>query len=425
MRVLALVGGALFACSSSDVTAITPPGITVPPDAGGPASESYAEGRFPLPDCPGFDYARCDIRQRPCLENLGAIARCLHGSDAALTTPDVTFWTEDEARGDLLGGLEPAPSPNHFEIALARFGLTEPGALEPEAVATRLAREWIAYYHHSRKEIIVIEHETRTDPLAEDSIVVHEMIHAFQDREYDLDAFERLYRRDVDGNLRGASLVEGEARFHERRYFAALIGLDIDDIDLEFSFRNLTRNAERWLFAQSDLYSASQLSVPYAHGAEYVHGVWAQGGQAAVRASFSAPPSSMHEILATIWHTEASALTPFAAPSRPESSGIELAAWTSMGAWSLYLLARRALADEMLGRRIALAWSGDQLEVFTFGRAETAARWRLRFTSTEAASEFALLLTGQRFFDSVVEGGSVTLWTSTAPLPEDLAGLGF
>lgn len=418
MRLARALGLTLaLACSSEDVT------IARPRAAANVGTAAYAEGRVPLPECAAFDYARCDIRAFSCVEKLASIAGCLHGAAPRAPAVDVSFWSEADAEQDFLAKLRASPRPelDHLEVALAQFGLTELGALEPEATAARLARELTAFYDHARRDIVIIEHPVPSDPLAENVIVLHELIHAFQDREHDLGAFDQRFRRGVDGSLRSASVVEGEARMHERRYFAALAGLDIEEIDLERSFMNLRRNAERWLWSQADLFTSSQLSVPYGHGAEYIYALWAKSGQGAVRALFDAPPASMHEILVTVWEDDANAeLAPFPAPTGPAPEGFVLETWTPMGAWGVYLLAGRSAADLVVAERLALDWRGDLLEIFSFDSRETAARWRLRFVHEESAAALADLVADEPLFEATREDATVTLRASTAPPPAGL-----
>ncbi len=388
--------------------------LVAPPDP-----STYAEGRVPLPECAAFDYRRCDIRSAACLENLAAIASCMRGRDTALDLPLVSFLSEADAELELLSNYASvAPNPNYFELALTGFGLTRPQALEPQEMAARSAQEWAAFYSNRRKEIIVVEHEEQLDPISENVLVLHEMIHAMQDADHDLTAFNERYRRGSDGDLRGNSVIEGEARMHERRYFAALSGLDVTQLDFTRSFDNLRAYYEQWLFEQEDLYTATQFSVPYAHGAEYVFQVWSEGGQPAVRALFDAPPENMREVLALAWGGNAHVdVTPFEPPVAP-SAGYSLQAWTTMGAWALYLLVEPRLAGDLSARELALAWRGDQLEVFSSPGGEAVANWYLELSDATLASQLVALLTGTPGVDATQSDTRVTLTTTVAPKPE-------
>lgn len=384
---------------------------------------SYADGRLPVPGCERFDYGACDIREAACVDNLAAIAHCLRGSDTALPMPEVLYVSQAEAEL-ALASLFPPERPaeiNHFEVALTQLGLTRPGALSPMARAARYAREWAAFYSHAQQAIVVIEHATPLDALSENVVLIHEMIHALQDAEHDLEAFSERHRLGVDAELQGSCLVEGEARLHERRYFAARAGLNAAEVDFQRSFDNLRDASERWLFEQEDLYSASQLSVPYAHGAAYVFDVWSEGGSSGVRALFDAHPSGMRDILASSWGGErAVALEQFQAPTEPPSGlGVEPSlgettpeAWMSMGAWGIYLLVQPKLDDLELARGLALSWRGDLLEVFSLAGGETVARWQVRLDNATDAARFVDALRDMPGVTASQAAAQVTLLTT-------------
>ena len=164
-----------------------------------------------MPGCESFDYASCDIRQPACVHNLAAIAHCLRGSDTTLPMPELVYVSQAEAERELtsLFPSEPPANANYFEVALTLLGLTRPGALSAMAQAERYAREWAAFYSHGRQAILVIEHATPLDPLSENVVLIHEMVHALQDGEHDLEAFSQRYRLGVDTDLRSSSVVEG------------------------------------------------------------------------------------------------------------------------------------------------------------------------------------------------------------------------
>jgi hypothetical protein len=202
---------------------------------------------------------------------------------------------------------------------------------------------------------------------------------------------------------------------HERRYFAALSGLDVTELDFTRSFDNLRVYYERWLFEQEDLYTASQYSVPYAHGAQYVFQVWSEGGQPAVRALFDAPPENMREVLALAWGGDADVeVIPFEPPAA-QSADHALQAWTTMGAWGLYLLVEPRLTDGPSARELALAWRGDQLEVFSSGAGDAIASWYIELGDATLASRLVALLTGTPGVDAIQSDTRVTLTTSIVP----------
>lgn len=386
---------------------------------------SYADGRVPVPGCESFDYASCDIREAACVTNLSSIAHCLRGHDTTLATPAVISLTQADAEAEL-AALFPSRVPaeiNHLEVALTQLGLTVPGALAPMAQAARYAREWAAFYSHARQAIVVIEHAAPLDAFSENVVLVHELIHALQDAEHDLEAFVLRHRPGFDADLLSSSVIEGEARLHERRYLAARAGLDAAGLDFRRSFGNLREASERWLFEQADLYSATQLSVPYAHGAAYVFDVWSRGGPDAVRSLFDAPPSSMRDVLATSWGGELSVpLEAFQdAMERPSGLDLEpppsettLELSTSLGAWGLYLLVQPKLAELESARELALGWRGDLLQVSSSATLETTARWQLQLDNVMAAARLVDLLRGMPGVTTSQVEARVTLLTTPA-----------
>jgi hypothetical protein len=363
-------------------------GSELPPPYGPPA--------VPLAGCEGFDYGGCDVRERTCVENLSRIAACLRASDSA-ALPSLSFASEQDARAillDSLAGTAP-PNPDYFALVLSQLGLSEPSAFEPEASAARLAQRWAAFYRRDVGEVVVIEHALDPDPLVTDALVLHELIHALQDREHSLDAFARAYQTDSDGNLRGQSVIEGEAQFHEQRFYAALTGVDAGSVDWPEQLASQREASEQQLFQESDLYSASLLRVPYAHGCEYAARVWSDGGPAALNGLLASPPRDMRQILARLWGEAAA--QPAASPVTPPAplAGATLQAWSTLGAWGVYLFFRPRFDGVEAARELALAWRGDRVEAYSLGSAGAAGLWAIDFADSASATR-ALTAAGSR-----------------------------
>jgi hypothetical protein len=346
----------------------------------------------PLPGCAAFDYTSCDVRSAACVDHLAQIAACMRGEDAAGQGPHVSFASEADARELLLGSLTRAPAalPDYFEIVLTELGLSEPHALEPAVSATRLSQRWAAFYRRDVGDVVVIDHGASAqglDPLASEALVLHELIHALQDQQRGLDDFARSYQTDSDGSLRGSSVIEGEAQLYEQRFYAALSGVDVTAVDWQRQLASQREAAEQGLFAEQDLYSASLLRVPYAHGSEYVERLWAEGGPAPVRELLAAPPRDMRQILAELWGDPSS--TPLLRSIEPppvSPSDATLETWSTLGAWGVYLFFRPKLESAEVARQLALAWRGDRLEAFSFGDGQTAGRWSIELADADAAT---------------------------------------
>jgi len=384
----------------------------------------------PLPGCEQFEYQSCDVRAPACLENLAQIAACLRTGGAVAPSPPVSFVSEDEARRMLLVSLAqtPPPVPDYFELVLTQLGLSQPSAFEPAISAARLASRWAAFYRRDVRDVVVIDHASSDpgsvarDPLGTEALVLHELIHALQDRDRDLDAFARRYQTDSDGNFRGSSVIEGEAQLYQLRFSAALAGVDVGSIDWAAELASQRDAAEERLFAEPDRYSASLLGMPYAHGTEFVARVWGQAGPGGVRALLETPPRDMREILAQLWGDDT------AEPAKPEieSAPVDpgdavLQTWGTLGAWGVYLFFRPRLATREEARALALAWRGDRLEAFSFGVGQVAGRWWIQLADAEAASRLAAAIGAQPGLHARALGAQLrVLSTSGDELPPRL-----
>jgi hypothetical protein len=373
-----------------------------------------------LPDCPA-DYTPCDIRVEACQNRLIGIARCLRGGNVAATTPiALEFVTQEDIRQRALAdaaGMEVA-NPNHFEKALVLFGLTRESSFQPEQSAERLTQA-SGLYRNSTKRIEIIQHPEALDEAQASAVLVHEVVHALQDAEHDLSSLWQRYSSSVDSYLSIMNLIEGEARMHERRASAAMLGLEIAEVDFSRSFANAREVNEDWLFQQPDLYFASQASMPYSHGSDYLYRIWSREGQAAVRARFGEPPLSTSEWLSPLWaEAQDFAAVTFDEPVVPEGEDAVASSWTTMGAWPLYLLLH-VMTDEATARRLALAWRGDQLTAFGLGTGQTAASWLLELSDESVAGRVASLVQASTGLIRVSSAGArLTLTAGTAGIPE-------
>jgi hypothetical protein len=349
-----------------------------------------------LPECPAFDYSPCDISSGACQSKLLEIARCLRGGDTAqAVAPPFRVISEADARAAYLeqAGTDVEPSLRHFARALGLFGLTLPSSFEPQPAADRYATQTAGYYDNEAKAITLIEHDEPYDELNGSTILLHELIHALQDAEHDFASFWQTYEQSVDNSFALASLIEGEARLQERRVFAAMLGLDMASLDFARSFDNAREYTEEWLFAQSELYFSSRLSIPYSHGSDFLYGVFAERGAAGVRSLFDSPPLFMHDVLSALWARPGD-VEPrvLGAPEVPEAEDASVQFSSSLGSWMLYLLLHPR-TNEAEARRLALGWRGDQLTALVNSIDQTTAHWQLELADEATASRIEALIT--------------------------------
>jgi hypothetical protein len=350
---------------------------------------------YPVPGCEHIDHRACDIRASRCQERLMLLAACLRGSEP-LPVPPVTMMNEDEFADYLNASRTAPPDPNHFEIGLSLLNLVQPGAFDTEAlVAADVEFVW-GLYRRAERDVIIVDHGVAADEPDPNSVLVHEFVHALQDADVDLARFFEEYSTSYDSFLATASVSEGEARFHQSRFWASLLGLDPSLIDWSSHFRESVTFAEQSVLDDPSPYLATYRHFQYEFGAHLVHSAWLDDGSGGVDGLFASPPRRTHTVM---WSLVGAAVedwpAPEFAPLAPADSWT-LFDQTSLGAWGLFLrLARFTQPDA--ARTLAYSLRGDELGVYVEGGTdETAVVWRLEFSTEASAQGVEALARNQR-----------------------------
>ena len=139
-----------------------------------------------------------------------------------------------------------------------------------------------ALYDYSKSHAIYVTAEAASRP----DIVAHEIVHALQDRRFDLARLHRRYARSSDGLAALASLIEGDA-------------MDIEDA---FVKQEGIRRVEETAAANKDACALPPLlsaafDFPYGFGHIFADRLRKAGGNRALDAAFRVPPQSTREIL--------------------------------------------------------------------------------------------------------------------------------
>lgn len=380
------LGLALTACGSSDDELGAPP-------------------RYRIPGCEAYDTAPCNVLDKNCQTRLMNIAACLRG-EAAAPLPSVSIMTEDEYADDLrmqLAAADPVPDSQEFETVFTWLNLVVPGAFEPENAIAEHVADVAGFYRPEDKTIVIIDHGQNTNVETASDTLVHEFVHALQDREVDLTAFADAYPSYYDTDLAVNAIVEGEARFHETRYRAPMLGLDPRRVDWPATFEKGVVESEAWTLKQQSPLVAAREAFPYAWGARYLSFDWDTTGHDGVLALLQAPPTATHALIAST----SAVVTDGFIPTEFEPP-VEPAGWTrlgdeKLGAFGTFLLFGRL--DQMDAEALALDWRGDRLFVETgvapSGATGTVAVWYADFASAIAASDVSNRLNAMGFLQVV------------------------
>ncbi|HEX6766777.1 MAG TPA: hypothetical protein VF103_14885, partial [Polyangiaceae bacterium] len=248
--------------------------------------------------------------------------------------------------------------------------------------------------------------------------LVHEFVHALQDVDVDLQAYVQEHATSYDSYLAMASVVEGEARMHEARFYAALIGLDPARIDWDEHFEERAKFAETNVASDPSPYLASFGYFPYEFGARFVHHAWVENGASGIDALFALPPARTQALMASVSEIANADWPEPEFANLPAPAEWELVGQESLGAWGTFLFVSRSFVPDIAYQR-ALEWRGDDFEIYASNGAppETAVVWRIEFSSESAANQARGILTGATLHVTV-QGNRlvVTATTGTSPL---------
>jgi hypothetical protein len=140
--------------------------------------------------------------------------------------------------------------------------------------------------------------------------------------------------------------------------------------------------------------------MPYIYGPTWIYSTWTTDGPEGVQARFASPPSDSLEILQPAWGAwnEPYGATPFPVANvyyvdqlPPEGSEVYPTVTDRLGAWSIYIAAQ-VYSDATVARDLALAWRGDQLDIFELDSGGAAGRWRMSFDTEAHTDAFADVL---------------------------------
>jgi hypothetical protein len=296
----------------------------------------------------------------------------------------------------------PAP-PEETRRTLVALGLIEDTPNLMDRLVDFYASQVIAYYDPEPRRFYVVRggsaplESEELEGAAEKLIFTHELTHALQDQNLDLDRRLKALKDNGDRALALQCLLEGEATLVMIR--AALSDLPIADASVEeeivplLSTGNLEKsNAPKGVPA----YFTEQLFFPYIDGTAYVRRAVKAGGWAEIDRIWKNPPVSTSEIL----HPEAPPFAPAVdlLPARLDGlapAGFRPLYGDTLGEWGLRYLLRRGL-EPAEADPAASAWRGDRVAFFSSPRGSVAYLWRVRLDSAAAAERLEMALQKSR-----------------------------
>lgn len=223
------------------------------------------------------------------------------------------------------------------EQTLVALGLLDDDVDLDEAVGDSLDAGVVGFYDPADDRLVVRGQDI--DPFVE-LVLVHELTHAVQDQHFDLHRPE-VDEADDERALAFDALVEGDASRVELAWFEAQSPARQEQIAEMFGDQLAGPAGEAVV---EDL-----LGFPYYAGPEYVDALLGSGGQPALDAAFTDPPTTTEQVLDPTGAGQAAAV------ARPDVEG-EVVDEGVLGVLGLALL----LGTDPLEVDVELVWDGDR-----------------------------------------------------------------
>jgi hypothetical protein len=238
---------------------------------------------------------RCDVRHAACQQAALRQAACLRGLDESSERAIAVklMKRDDFVQGEVEGAAEQSEASAQMRRGLTLFGFTRAGGSAEDAAEQR-AKLVGAYYDADERNITILDFD-RADSAFAVNALVHEMVHALQDRAGQL--APREPSRRFDQALAHAALIEGEATIAGDEAWVAGLSFAFDETKY---VRALARYRDRAQTAASYdpfRFETARMRFAYAFGASYLWPLRARGGPAALADAYAVLPASTDAIM--------------------------------------------------------------------------------------------------------------------------------
>ncbi len=286
----------------------------------------------------------------------------------------------------------------------ALVGLYPPN-MDLKAEVLKLMKSQVAgFYDQREKQMVVVEGTFNLGfwnsatqfmiqrDIAGETVLAHELTHALQDQNFDLESKMDKVKDDDDRALALKSVAEGDATLAG---FAYSYGR-MDDATANLLIANLG-DLPKSLEAEAPntpVGLSAPLLFQYTAGTRFVAEAYRRGGWMAVDALYDNPPQSSHQILHPGLYFDGDTR-----PPRIRLAGYEktMAGWKTVDDESYGELLLQVILERNLGKQsseVALSsrWAADRMIVMQQSRGVNLV-WMIAFANAHDASHFAVVYT--------------------------------
>jgi hypothetical protein len=265
---------------------------------------------------------------------------------------------------------------------LATFGLIPENTDLLKLLLSVYGEQVAAFYVPEEHVLYTFKDQAWTGGL-DKMILAHELTHALQDQNFDLQKFPLKIKTNDDLALATSALIEGDA---------TIAGLWVygENMEIGSMFKDLGamlgQDTRQLLGAPP--FIQEMVKFPYQAGAQFALALYMSGGNEALDAAFRNPPTCTKDIL----HPE-KFLQQRASPERVDLPPLESKDWRLIGNNVLGEFGMRYVLQLEIGdfeaQMLARAWNGDRYQVYERGtNGPTALVWMTAWEGESQAAEF-------------------------------------
>lgn len=348
---------------------------------------------------PPKELEACNIATEECQADVYYALLRLRGDgyDPLAKIPPIRTLTvaqyEDELEGDRPeppppddddAGVEESeePSVEPWDTSLQLLGLVTPSVSTGQAAIDNQVDHVAAYYASDTESVTVIDHGNERDETDGTALLLHELVHALQDRELSGESLDGT----TDGLLTARTLTEGEATFYEQLGRAEMANLPPLTLDWDsFYIDSWLRNGRFALPYERSLFYGVRWFI-YPLGAHYLTDAWLRAGNAGVRRAYTEPRQHMAQFMAGYGATSLARTSPLRCHITPPSDSYERSGYDRFGALEVYAFLTACGVEDQRGWPLASGWVDDLIAVYFEPDEEVVLlSWRIRFADRQSA----------------------------------------
>lgn len=261
------------------------------------------------------------------------------------------------------------------------------------------------YYSINQLPKLPAEAARLADPkVLEETVMVHELMHALQDQRFGLSVKEKALLRDTDANLAYHALLEGEAVLVMVAHMLGKSGISIDEVikdDAMLGMITSAAAAEQMIDPSTPPYFSHMLKFPYLDGMKFVVAAYRRGGWKELDRLHADPPRTSREIL----HPEEYFAKTFKSEPFDASKPAGAIATEHLGEFHWRFL---------VGAEAATGWVNDRAVVYRDGRVQIDTKWESPQRATAFAAAYEAFLKKRGLVARVTRNGAAVKADYTA-----------